>query len=644
MSSRGDPTPDMEGSEYLPMFLAEAREHLQQLTLAVVRIEESPDDRETVDAIFRIAHSMKGMSATMGFAAMAALTHEMEDVFELLRQRRGGLSRDAIDVLLECLDAIEGTVDAIEEDGTERLDPAKLVRRLKRLVRRRSPEQEAARLGGVTDPAEALARAGGRPTLHVVAELAADCAMPGVRAFMVLAALGEHGEVVGSTPTEQNVEHFAGRTVEAFVATDAAPSTLAAAARSVTDVADAAVQAKIAPEPPAPRAPARKVSATVRIDADRLDQLMQLMGELVAHRAQVESLAALAEVPGLPEAMQDLTRTSDELQALVMQTRMIRVESVFLRFPRLVRDLSAQLGKQVELVLMGTDTQLDRAVVEALGDPIVHLVRNSLDHGLERPEERVAAGKPATGTLEIAARHAGGEVVITVRDDGRGIDPAKVSAKAVAHGLLAAADAASVDAARAVELLFHPGFTTAERTSELSGRGVGMDAVRTAIRELGGDVELVSEPGAGTTVSIRLPLTLAIVSALQVESRGTPFAIPLERVDRTLRVGDHAVRSVAGRRMLVLRDGAVPLADLAEALGHEPGGADASAVVVHAADGRVALAVDRIVGRRELVTRPLPAALGDRAGVSGGAVLPDGADALIVDCDAIAAPPLRAAA
>jgi two-component system, chemotaxis family, sensor kinase CheA len=479
----------IDASRYLPVFLAEAREHLQDLNLAVVRVEQTPDDRETVDRIFRIAHSLKGTSATMGFAAMAALTHEMEDVFELLRQRRGGLSREAIDVLLECLDALAGTVDALEEHGAERLDPAPLVARLKRLVRRRSPEQEAARRGGVTEPEEALARAGGRRTLHVVVELAAGCPMAGVRAFMVLAALGEHGEVVGSTPTEENVEHFAGRTVEAFVATDADPGVLLAAARGVGDVADAVVRAEIAPERP-PVAARR--ARTVRVDTERLDRVMDAVGELSVRRATVEALVARADVAGLPEAVQELTRSSQALHALLVQLRMSRVETVLLRLPRLVRDLSAQLGKQVELVLRGTDTELDRAVVEALGDPLVHLVRNAL----ERPEERAAAGKAATGTLEIVARQAEGEVVISVRDDGRGIDPSRIAAKAVERGL---------DPAQADELLFAPGFSTAERTSDISGRGVGLDVVRTAIRELGGDVELASAPGAGATVTIRVP-------------------------------------------------------------------------------------------------------------------------------------------
>ncbi len=495
----------MDVSEYMPMFLAEAREHLQELNLAVVRIEETPEDQETVNEIFRIAHSMKGMSATMGFERMAALTHQMEDVFELLRQRSGGLPRDAINVLLECLDALEAAVEKIDETGQEDLDPATLIEALKGLVRERTVEQVVHRVGGSAPlpPPEVVAeRAGGRRIVRVEVQLTEDCAMPSVRAYMVLNALGEQGTVLSSAPAIDKVDAFEGREIEAWVAAEAPDEEIDAAARKVADVADATLTevsddtlAAAADEQEAAATPVQKAeggsggrgsntnhktnTTSVRVDAARLDQLMHFMGELVVHRTHVESLAAQAEVPGLSQAMADLARASQSLQAMVMQVRMIPVEAVFLRFPRLIRDLSDKLGKQVELKLVGQDTELDRTVVDALGDPLVHLVRNGLDHGLESPEEREAAGKPPVGTLEISAAHAGGNVVISVRDDGRGIDPAKVAAKAVQRGLITAEQAESIDQARAAELLFAPGFSTAETTSDISGRGVGMDAVRT---------------------------------------------------------------------------------------------------------------------------------------------------------------------
>ena len=658
----------MDTSQYLPMFLAECREHLQELNLAVVRIEEQPEDGATVDEIFRIAHSLKGMSATMGFAGMAALTHQMEDVFELLRQRTGGLTRETVDVVLECLDALEAATDAIEVDGVEKLEPAALIERLKGLVRDRTTDQQVARHGGAAAapvPAAVVEAVGtGHAMLHARVTLADDTLMPAVRAYMVIAAAADLGTVVASAPEEDDVEAFDGRRVDVWVAAGVEAVALSAALTAVPDVATAEVaevaeagvlgepEAEIVAPVPVPvvageRGEGGRVAATVRVDAERLDQLMHLMGELVVQRTQVEVLAAQAEVPGLSQAMADLTRCSHALQAIVMQVRMIPVEAVFLRFPRLVRDLSTKFGKHVELELVGQDTELDRTVVDAIGDPLVHLVRNALDHGLETPAEREAAGKPAAGTVRISARHAGGNVVITVADDGRGVDRHAVAAKAVHAGLIAADQAETIDMARAIELLFTPGFSTRDQADDISGRGIGMDAVRAKVRELGGEVLLTSEPGAGSTAQIRLPLTLAIMSALLVRAGGRVFGIALDRIDRTVRLVDHAVRSAAGQRMLVVGDAVLPLYDAAATLGHQRADDCEFAVIVQSQERSIALAVSTLIGQRELVTRPLPADLAELAPVSGAAVLSDGEIALLVDCDALLtdtlAPALRAA-
>jgi len=652
----------METNEYLPMFLAESQEHLQELNLAVVRIEETPDDEETIDEIFRIAHSLKGMSATMGFERIAALTHAMEDLFEVLRVRRGGLEREAIDVVLECLDTLSAAFEAIASSGAESLDEAPLVARLKALVRSQSEAPE---------PAEAPARseleaaAAGQPVVHLVVQLDEATLMPSVRAFMVLTAVADHGEVIGSLPDGEAVESFGGKQIEVWLASEHEEDSIAADVKAVPDVIEVSF-AELGDEPVpgagsassaaidgahdhpaenggsggAPVAHDRKAGATstVRVDAERLDQLMHLMGELVVHRTQVESLLGHhTDAPELQYAMNDLTRSSQALQAMVMQVRMIPVEAVFLRFPRLVRDLSSKLEKKVELKLTGSETELDRTVVDALGDPLVHLVRNSLDHGLEGAEERLAAGKPETGTLEISARHAGGSVLITVRDDGRGIDPGRVARKAAERGLISAEEVDSVDVPQAIELLFSPGFSTAEEMSDISGRGVGLDAVRTTIRELGGEVIVQSELGGGTTTQIRLPLTLAIVATLLVEAQGRSFVIQLDRVEMTVKLEDYPVRKVASQQMLVLRDEVLPIIDLAGSLGYGDSSEAAYGVAVRGADRRVLLAVDHLVGQRELVTRPLPDGVGAHPALSGGAVLANGHIALIVDCDALTA-------
>jgi two-component system chemotaxis sensor kinase CheA len=650
----------MDTSEYLSMFLAESREHLDTLNQAVLRIEEQPDDRATLDEIFRAAHSLKGMSATMGFAQVAALTHRMEDVFEVLRGRPDGLPREGTDVLFQCLDALSAAIDSIDATGTEQLDPGSLITRLTGLIEEQpaeaAPQAAPEPAPAIEPPATVTAAAGEGRVLQVTAALAADVMMPSVRAYMVLAAAGDHGAVIHAVPGKEDVDSFDGRTVVAWVTSDHETEVLQAAIAAVPDVASAVVEelAAGAPAEAAPEAtgtqqraedsaaPSKRTSSTVRVDAERLDALMHLMGELVVDRTAVESLAQEAQLPALTEAVAGLTRSSQALQALVMQVRMIPVEAVFMRFPRLVRDLSTKLGKHVDLVLTGTETELDRTVVDALGDPLVHLVRNSLDHALEPPDERRAAGKSETGTIEISARHAGGNVVITVRDDGRGIDPERVARKAVARGLIAEEQAGVVDMQWAIDLLFTAGFSTAEQTSDISGRGVGMDAVRTQIRELGGAVMMTSEPGSGTSVQIRLPLTLAIMPALLTQSGDTPFAIPLERVERTLNLAQQTVRSVTGQRMLVLGDGVLPLIDLADALGYPARAGGDHVVLVRGAERRIALVVDQLVGQRELVTRPLPAAVGDDLALSGGAVLADGSIALIVDCDALAEQMARA--
>jgi two-component system chemotaxis sensor kinase CheA len=638
----------MDPAQYMPMFLAEGREHLQQLNLAVVRLEENPHDRDTVDEIFRIAHSIKGMSATMGFDAIAALTHEMEDVFELLRRREEAIAHDAVDVVLLCLDALACALEEIEASGADTLDPGPLTEKLRQLVRARTEDQQLERQGGRVAPDLTAAIKTGLRVLLVVARLRDDVMMPSVRAHMVLAAVSEHGELIGSAPAPDFVEQFEGTEIEAWIACEHEEHAVAETVRAISDVAEVSVTeiaAATAPEPaahegavhepaPAPAAP-RPASGTrtVRVDAERLDALMHAMGELVIHRTALQELADHAEIPGLQHALQDLTRSSQALQSMVMQVRMIPVDVVFLRLPRLVRDLTAKLGKSARLELVGSDTELDRTVVDALGDPLVHLVRNALDHGMETSEQRVAAGKDPSGIVTVSARHAGSSVIIEVSDDGRGIDLAAVARHAVMAGLLDPQAAQEIDMRTAIELLFTPGFSTTEAANDISGRGVGMDAVRDRIRELGGEVVVDSVIGEGTTAQIRLPLTLAIVSGLLVEVGDAPYAIPLDRIERTLLLEDSAVRRLAGETLLMLDDEVLPLLHGGDVFGRA--GADAVfVVIVRTLDRHVALTVGDLIGQRELVTRALPATVTGGEPVSGGAALPDGRIALIVDCDA----------
>lgn len=535
--------------EYLELFLAEARENLETLNTAVVGIEADPADRQNLDAVFRVAHSLKGMAATMGYDQIAHLTHAMEDVFALLRERTGGIEREAIDVLFECLDMLSALVEEVANGGTCKSDPATVEARLRGLVRSRDDSEE-----------------------------------PAVQAAVAGAAAGE-------APGPADPEDLVGAAVK-----------------------DA------------------QARATVRVEASRLDTLLHMIGELVVRRSAVEQLAEEAGDQRLNAAVGELTRASQAVQDMVMRVRMVPIDTAFARLPRLVRDLSHQLGKDVDLEISGRETELDRTAVDALVEPLMHLVRNAIDHGIESPEERESAAKPATGRLSIAARHEGGEVVIAIADDGAGIDTAAVVERARERGLIGADEELDEDAA--VELLFAPGFSTRTAVSDVSGRGVGMDAVRAAVRGFGGDVAVRSSLGEGTTTELRMPLTLAILPALVVRAAGEYYALQLDRVDRTFKLGEVSTRMVLGRPVALFDDAAVPIVVLAECFGVDAAGDDAQFMVtVRSADRQIALLVDEMVGRRELVTRPVPERVRRDSPVSGGAVLASGAIAFIVDCE-----------
>ncbi len=536
-------------AEYVELFLAEARENLETLGGAIIAIESDPADRANLDAVFRVAHSVKGMAATMGYEQIAHLTHAMEDVFALLRERSGTIDRTAVDALLACMDMLSAMVDEVAEFGESRTDPATLEATLRGLVRSRD-----------------------------------DSEAPAVQAAVTDAVVGE------SDPA-------------------AKPADLVGAAVKDT-----------------------QARATVRVEAERLDTLLHMIGELVVRRNSVEQLAAETSEPRLMAAVGELTRASQAVQDMVMRVRMVPIDTAFARLPRLVRDLSHQLGKEVELEITGRDTELDRTAVDALVEPLMHLVRNAIDHGIELPDAREQAGKPAKGKLSIAARHEGGEVVIAISDDGAGIDTGAVVERARERGLVD--PGFEGDADQAFELLFSPGFSTRAEVSDVSGRGVGMDAVRSAVRGFGGDVSVRSTIGAGTTTELRMPLTLAIVPALVVRAAGDPYALQLDRVDRTFKLDEVKTTTTAGLPVAVFADTAMPIVNLAESFGRPAAESEGQFMVtVRSADRQIALVVDEMVGRRELVTRPVPERVRRDSPVSGGAVLASGEIAFIVDCE-----------
>ncbi len=616
-------------AEYVELFLAEARENLEMLNTAVVSIEANPADRVTIDQIFRVAHSVKGMAATMGYDDIAALTHAMEDVFSLLRERTSGLSRDAVDVLFDCLDMLSTMVSEVEAAGKSTTDPEPLILGLKSLVRGRDREREnATGKQEVAKQSSAEVSRADRPLAEEPSPDAPPAQEPPVQESPAQAPSVE--EPLATEPPEETASTEVSGTPVSGDAEVAEPTP-----------SESSAEPAAAPRAPAPTATPDLVGAavkeaqtraTVRVEAARLDTLLHMIGELVVRRSSVEQLAAETGHAQLQSAVGELTRASQAVQDMVMRVRMVPIDTAFARLPRLVRDLSNQLGKRVDLQIEGRDTELDRTAVDALVEPLMHLVRNAIDHGIESPSRRVELGKPELGRLLISARHEGGEVVIGISDDGAGVDYRAVIARAVERGLLPAENAERVDPEQAIEFIFMPGFSTAQSVSDVSGRGVGMDAVRAAVRGFGGDVRVRSAPGEGTITELRMPLTLAILPALVVRSAGDPFALQLDRVDRTFKLDEVTLTTTAGMPVAVFSEGSMPVVDLAEMFNRKSDEPQFM-VTVRSADRQLALLVDDMVGRRELVTRPVPERVRRDSPVSGGAVLASGEIAFIVDCE-----------
>lgn len=695
----------MDMGQYMGVFVAECRELLESLNLSIVELERSDDPAATIDEIFRVAHSFKGISSTMGFEQMAGLTHEMEHLLDIVRSGGRGVDQQLITALLGCLDMLEHAVDSIEQDGAEDIDPTGLVAQLKALghagpvavaaapvvdaaTAQASDDEPAPRdAASVLPPLDSLPD--GIEMLHVHVDIVAASDAASIRAFMAFSAVEAATEPIWSLPSAEDLDTWERPTVDMLVVRehdgladeirDALMKIPELDGVSVTAYGDATVERgsdsaastgpiaepiarpeietvaeQASPEPAGPvpvpaateatpdPAPARggstvkqRKSGTVRVDADRLDSLMHQMGEVVVHRSAVERCLRDRNLDSANEAIQELRRATQSLQAEVMRMRMVPVESALMRMPRLVRDLSAKLSKDVDLQITGAETEIDRSVVDALVEPLVHLVRNGLDHGIESPDEREAAGKPRMATLGISARHEGGNVVISVRDDGRGVDPERVRARAIERGIVTREEAIALDEAGVVELLFRPGFSTAEVATDVSGRGVGMDAVRAMCREWGGDVEIESTLGQGSVARIRIPLTLAVMTVLVVKAGMSEVAIPIDRIERTIRIGDYPRADLGGTQRMIRLDGdVIGELDLGAAVGYGADDDPTFGVIVQGAGGRrVVLAVRGLVGEHEAVTKPLPPAMGREEAFMGAAVQGDGSVVLIVDCD-----------
>lgn len=585
----------VDSSEYLGLFLDESREHLQELNASLLDLERDPSSEEAIASIFRAAHTLKGMSATMGFEGMARLTHRMEEILGLFRDAERPVTGDTVDVLFACLDAIESMVDDIGEGGAGQTDTDQL------LVRLASAES-----GDV--PAAALAR---------------------LAATVAPAPVSSDPEASGGAPGDASAED--GPADVSKHVTGSIPSVSPADA-STGRVEGSGVPGRCSP---------RKAASTVRVGTDKLDDLMNLMGEMVIQRTRLARAAGQDARGELGAAIDDLGRVADDIQTLIMQMRMTSVDVVFQRFPRMVRDLGNSLDKRIELLIAGEDTEIDRTVIDELGDPLVHLLRNAVDHGIESPAEREAAGKDPVGVIRLAAQHNGDSVEITVSDDGRGIDPDSLRRAAVSEGLIRQDEADALSDQEAIELIFRSGFSTAAETTDVSGRGVGMDAVRSQTLGLSGDVLIDSIPGQGTTFTIRLPLALATIRALLVRSGRQVYALPLDSVEETIVLHGDDARTINGQECMVLRDHVVPLVALRGRLDLGAGEdhvEQLNVVVVRSGDSRLGVVVGDLVGQQDIVIKHLPRHLGDADGVAGATLLGDGSMALIIDARGLKGP------
>lgn len=682
----------MDVSQYLEIFVEETKEHLQSLNDNILVLENEPENKDTINEIFRSAHSLKGMAGTMGYKRMQTLTHDMENVFSEIRNDKLKVTSDLVDILFQCLDALEAYLDNIintQDEGTD--DNAAIIKLLNDYLNGGSgvAEQAAPQAaqaapqtadGVVTDFSKvnfadfeqhAIMEAGTKNLnvygVHV--KIDPSCILKAARAFLVFKSVEELGEIIKSIPSAQDIEDEKfDLDFDIFVITGESLDKVLATVRNVSEIKDAegsiikldekkeekpeetekTESAKPATVPkagkPANSQPAKGkpvVNRSVRVDIDKLDVLMNLVSELIIAKNGLVSAAATStteENQSVNEQIEYLERVTTNLHESVMNVRMVPIETVVNRFPRMIRDLSKKLDKKMELYMTGEETELDRTVIDEIGDPLMHLLRNSADHGLESAEVRRERGKDEIGTIFLNAFQDGNNVVIEVGDDGNGIDIEKVKSKGIERGTITPEQAEVMSDKEVIDLLFLPSFSTSEKITDVSGRGVGLDIVKSKIESLGGVVECKSVLGEGSTFTIRLPLTLAIIQALMVKLGNEQYAIALGSIQTIEDIPLSDIKYVQGKEVINLRGNIIPIIRLGELLDvpdrTEP---DESliVVVIKKGDKQAGLVVDSLVGQMEIVIKSLGKYININKMISGATILGDGEVALIIDANAI---------
>lgn len=652
----------METEQYLDMFLDESREHLQNMNDGLLALEQRPDDLSVVQEIFRGAHTLKGMSATMGFSDMAELTHKLENVLDAIRNEELAATSEAVDILLKGADELEAMTNDIAEGGSGSRDVTGIVSGLRRLLNEEEPIAEAkSTAGGKLQFNEyektilEQSREQGYAAFQVKVALREDCLLKAARVFMVFEVLEGIGEIIQSVPAVEKLEEEAFDS-EFFVVlvSQEKNETIKERVLKVSEILSVEVEPvdtnfqeerKQAPEKKESNEPVsgqpsrrRQATKTIRVNIERLDRLMNLFEELVIDKGRLERISREMHNPELMETVERMSRVSGDMQEMILTLRMVPVEQVFGRFPKMVRDLARDLNKQVQLRMTGADTELDRTVVDEIGDPLVHLLRNSLDHGIESPEVRESAGKSREGTVDLKAYYSGNHVLIEIKDDGAGINREGVLRKAIENRVVTESEAEKMPDREVYKLLFHSGFSTAEKISDISGRGVGLDVVKNKIESLGGNVEVDSEPGSGTTFTIQLPLTLSIMASMLIEVGAETYAIPLSSIVEIAVIGREQIMAPHQQQMIDFRGKMIPLISLRDVFNVPNAKVDDNAypvVIIRKGDRLAGIIVDAFIGHQEIVLKPLGNYFTRIFGISGATILGDGKVALIIDCNTL---------
>ncbi len=702
----------MDVSQYLEIFLDETKEHLQNLNTQILELEQDSENMDTINEIFRAAHSLKGMAGTMGYKRMQNLTHDMENVFSEVRNGAIKVQPNMIDILFQCLDALEGYLDAIQttsDEGTEDNEP--LIKALNEILEAKGgaapatkeekkeevkEENKEEKTSGskekwqeikLTDTEKSLftkAKEDGQHFYGFTVYVQESCILKAARAFLVFKALEEHGEIIVSKPSTQDIEDekfdfdfsvivvsgdsfdavkdaiksvseiedafgreltdadFSGAGEDTYEASKEEPKAEEAPkaeAPKVTETKPAVTDNKAGDKKPVAAKPV--VNRTVRVDIEKLDVLMNLVSELIIAKNSIVSSSTMEESSRnstFTEQIEYLESITTQLHESVMKVRMVPIESVVSKFPRMIRDMQKTLGKKMDLHMSGEETELDRTVVDEIGDPLMHLLRNSADHGLESAEVRKERGKPETGNIYLDAYQDGNNVVIEVRDDGNGIDVAKVRDKAIQRGTITPEQAENMTDKEIIDLLFLPSFSTKEQVSEISGRGVGLDVVKSKIEALSGEVEVKSKLGEGSTWTVRLPLTLAIIQALMVVVGNEKYAISLGSIQTIEDVKPQDVKLVQAKEVIQLRGSVIPLIRLSNVVETESTKTSEDnlvVVIVKKGDRLAGLVVDELIGQQEIVIKSLGKYISKCKFISGATILGDGDVALILDANAL---------